>query len=245
MVISIAGVPFEVRVPASFEGIALRVFGAYRSDEAPLFMVTPGDDPGYAEYLRELIPQIGDAELCLDQIMHNAAAGLLDYDCLLLHAAVVAVDGRAYAFSAPSGTGKSTHVSLWKRHFGDRAVIVNGDKPFLRRLDDGWRACASPWAGKEGWQTRVDVPLGGLCFIERGDRNAIRPLTKREVTDRIVSQIDPARDVSRVERQLSLIDRLMAEVPCYLLACNVSDGAARLSYKTLSGREDWDDEGQA
>lgn len=244
MVIGIAGVPFEVRVPAPFEGVARRVFGPYRCDDAPLFTVTPDDDPGYAEYLRELIPQLGDAELCFDQIMHSAAAGLLDYDCLLLHSAVVAVDGRAYAFSAPSGTGKSTHVSLWKRHFGDRAMIVNGDKPFLRRLDGRWLACASPWAGKEGWQTRVDVPLGGLCFIERADHNAIRHLDKCEVTNRIVAQVDPARDVARVERQLALIDRLMAEVPCYLLSCTISDEAARLSYETMSGKEDWNDEGQ-
>lgn len=66
MVIGIAGVPFEVRVPATFEGIARRVFGPYRCDDAPLFTVTPDDDPGYAEYLRELIPQLGGAELCFD-----------------------------------------------------------------------------------------------------------------------------------------------------------------------------------
>ncbi len=245
MVIRVADVPFEVRVPAAFLGVARRVFTPYRCDDAPRFTVTPDDDPGYAAYLRDMIPQIEDAELYLDQIMHGTAAGLLDYDCLLLHAAVVAVDGRAYAFSAPSGTGKSTHVSLWRRHFGDRAVIVNGDKPFLRRVDGAWLACASPWAGKENWQTRVNVPLDGVCFVERGERDAIRPLSAREVTDRIVAQIDPALDVARVDRQLRLIDRLISEVPCYLLACTVSPEAARLSYETLSGKEDWDDESQA
>lgn len=243
IVISIGGVPFEMHVPASIEWAAQRYFAPYRSSAAPKFTVTPEDDPGYAEYVRGFIPQISDAELCLDELMHGAAEKMLDYDCLFFHAAVIAVGGKAYAFTAPSGTGKSTHISLWKRHFGDKAVIVNGDKPFLRRCKDGWYACASPWAGKENWQTRIDVPLGGLCFIERGRENTIRPISDVEVVNRIVVQIDPAIDAERAGRQLELIDRLIAEVPCYLLACNISDEAARLSYETMSGRKDWD-EGQ-
>ena len=91
----------------------------------------------------------------------------------------------------------------------------------------------------------MNVSRGGVCFVERGEHDAIRPLNAREVTDRIVAQIDPALDVARVDRQLRLIDRLISKVPCYLLACTVSPEAARLSYETLSGKEDWDDESQA
>ena len=50
-------------------------------------------------------------------------------DILLMHGAVVAVDGQAYLFTAKSGTGKTTHTRLWMQQFGDRAVMVNGDKP--------------------------------------------------------------------------------------------------------------------
>lgn len=243
IVIRVAGVPFEVDVPAEMESTARRAFAPYRCDDEPLFFARRSD--GYAAWLREVVPDMTDADLYHSQVIHGAAAGLLDYDCLLLHSAVLAVDGRAYAFSAPSGTGKSTHVSLWKRHFGERAVVVNGDKPFMRRVRGMWYACASPWAGKEGWQTRVDVPLAALCFIERGDHDAIRPLDEREVTDRIVAQVDIPEDPERACRQLDLIGSLMAEVPSYLLTCTVSTEAARLSYETLSGRRDWDDEDKA
>ena len=38
---------------------------------------------------------------------------LLRFDGLLLHASAVEVDGKAYLFSGPCGTGKSTHTKLW------------------------------------------------------------------------------------------------------------------------------------
>jgi len=79
------------------------------------------------------------------------------YGVFLLHAAVVELDGRGYAFSARRGTGKSTHTELWQTRFqghaGERyrATVINGDKPLIRRAPDGrfW-AYGTPWCGKEG-----------------------------------------------------------------------------------------------
>ena len=52
---------------------------------------------------------------------------LVDFSGLMLHSSAVIMDGRAYLFSAPSGTGKSTHTQLWLDVFGDRATILNDD----------------------------------------------------------------------------------------------------------------------
>ena len=49
---------------------------------------------------------------------------LIRFDGILLHSSCVVVDGYAYAFSADSGVGKSTHTQLWLKHFGDRAWNV-------------------------------------------------------------------------------------------------------------------------
>ena len=57
---------------------------------------------------------------------------MLDYDAFLFHAAVVSYEGRGFAFTAKSGTGKSTHVARWTRALGDRIKVINGDKPILR-----------------------------------------------------------------------------------------------------------------
>ena len=53
-----------------------------------------------------------------------------------MYGAVVADDGSGYMFTAPSGTGKSIHVALWKKYF-ENAEIINGDKPFIRVDESG------------------------------------------------------------------------------------------------------------
>ena len=78
-----------------------------------------------------------DAYLETLAVYRKIAAGLLDYDTLLFHGSVVAVDGAAYLFTAKSGTGKSTHTRLWQKQFGARAVMVNDDKPLIRIREDG------------------------------------------------------------------------------------------------------------
>ena len=82
---------------------------------------------------------------------------LLQHDAFLLHAAVVAHHGKAYAFCAPRGVGKTTHALLWQEHFGkDAAEIINGDKPIIRRHKDGtFYAYGTPWGGKEGLQKNM------------------------------------------------------------------------------------------
>ena len=64
-------------------------------------------------------------------VYRKLAQLLVQDDILLMHGAVVAVDGLAYLFTAKSGTGKTTHTRLWLRQFGARAVMVNGDKPLF------------------------------------------------------------------------------------------------------------------
>ena len=73
---------------------------------------------------------------------------LLKFRGILLHSSCVVVDGVAYAFSADSGTGKSTHTALWLKHFGDRAYMLNDDKPAIRLVGDRVYACGTPWSGK-------------------------------------------------------------------------------------------------
>ncbi len=73
---------------------------------------------------------------------------LLDFDGIRLHSSAVVVDGRAYLFSATSGTGKSTHTGLWLELFGDKAYIINDDKPAVRLRDGVWYAYGTPWSGK-------------------------------------------------------------------------------------------------
>ena len=102
---------------------------------------------------------------------------------LLMHGSVVAVDGRAYMFTAKSGTGKSTHVRLWRKLFGERAVMVNDDKPLLRirRVsgddlpadEESVLVYGTPWDGKHRLSTNMSAPLEAICILTRAKENTI------------------------------------------------------------------------
>ena len=158
---------------------------------------------------------------------------LLKHDGFYLHASAVELDGRAYLFSGPSGMGKSTHTRLWQSIYPD-ARVFNDDKPALRRLDGTWFAYGTPWCGKDGININMKVPLGGICFLRRGQENSIRRLTPLEATARIISQT--TRRFQREERLdllLSHVDKLVREIPVYELHCLPDADAARLSYETM------------
>ena len=158
---------------------------------------------------------------------------MVHFDAFLLHAAVIAVDGEAYAFLAPSGTGKSTHICLWLDKFGNRAQVVNGDKPILRFIDGILYACGTPWCGKEGLENNIMRPLKTLCFLEQSPNNSIRRLSLSEVIDRIFYQLLLPDDEDDFDYYMSLLDKMLAMVDCYLLQCNREPEAAELSYETM------------
>ena len=150
-----------------------------------------------------------------------------------MHASVIEVDGYAYAFAAKSGVGKSTHTRLWLKNV-PHARVLNGDKPLMRWEADGSiTAFGTPWNGKENWGENISAPLAAVCFLERGAQNAIRPASEDEILTRLMHQLYLRGERQSVQKRLILMDRLMAAVPYYVLACNVSDAAARLAYETM------------
>ena len=113
-------------------------------------------------------------------VYRKLAQLLVQDDILLMHGAVVAVDGQAYLFTAQSGTGKTTHTRLWMQQFGDRAVMVNGDKPLLHITNEGVTVYGTPWDGKEHLSTNTSCPLKALCILTRSETNHIERISKKE-----------------------------------------------------------------
>lgn len=166
---------------------------------------------------------------------------MLDYDAFLLHAAVVSHAGRGFAFAAKSGTGKSTHVAQWMRALGDDVTVVNGDKPILRwrngeaaeaacdQLAGEFVAYGTPYCGKENWGQNTSVPLHAVCFIERcepGEPDRLACLEDDgEIVARIMNQILMPNDPVLAARQLDLLDRLVSNVPFYVLRCTPTPAA--------------------
>lgn len=170
-------------------------------------------------------------------IFRKICLEMLAYQAFFLHSSVVVVDHKAYAFAAKSGTGKSTHTNLWLEHFQEDAYIVNGDKPLYRYIGDNLYVCGHPWAGKENLHRNAMVPLCGVSFLQRGERNGIRRLDSDEVIAHIFRQILLPQEEDLMVQLLEMMDRFVQEVPCYLLTCNISMEAVKVAYEGMKSEE--------
>lgn len=159
---------------------------------------------------------------------------LVKFDGLMLHASAVMMDGWAYLFSAPCGTGKSTHTRLWLEQFGERAAILNDDKPALRRVDGKWYAYGTPWSGKHDISINTRVPLGGICVLRRGETNLIERYSGPAAVHALLEQTTRARNPEFMGKMLALLDKLLTEVPVWRMECNMDPEAAIMSHKAMS-----------
>ena len=158
---------------------------------------------------------------------------LLEFDGLMLHASAVMADGRAYLFSGPCGMGKSTHAKLWLDAFGDRAVILNDDKPALRRLETGWRVYGTPWCGKDGINKNDSAELAGICFLHRGDTK-IRRISPLEALPQILRQTGGRSSAELAQRFLPLLDRLLRETPLFDFYSHAAPEDALVTYQAMN-----------
>lgn len=163
-------------------------------------------------------------------VYRKIAERMPEYDTVLFHGSAVAVDGEGYLFTAKSGTGKSTHTRLWREYFGERAVMVNDDKPLIRVSEDGAYVYGTPWNGKHRLGANISVPLRGLCALERAAYNSITPADGRELYSLLMQQTYRPRNAAALSRTLTLIDRLADSVRLYTLRCNMDPRAAQISY---------------
>ena len=168
-------------------------------------------------------------------IQRKIAAFLLKQDTILLHGSTVGLDGQAYLFTAPCGTGKSTHTRFWRETFGDRAVMINDDKPFLKIASSGVVAYGSPWSGKHGLDTNISLPLKGICLLRRGSVNSIRQVNSEGLIDALLHQTFMPEDAAGQEKAVALVNSLAQTVPLWDMDCTKDVGAALISYKAMSG----------
>ncbi len=157
-----------------------------------------------------------------------------EFNGMMIHASAVVVDDKAYLFSAASGTGKSTHTGKWLELFGKRAYILNDDKPAVRVLDDGIYAYGTPWSGKYDISVNKKIKIQGICFLERGSENKIKPLIGKEAIIHMVHSSLRKLESYEISVLLNTIEKIIADVPIYLMECTPTLEAAKLSYSIMS-----------
>ena len=189
--------------------------------------------PNDSELFLKHYPWLGDLETA--EYMGTGtwfARKLLDHDGFQLHASAVVLDGKAYLFSAPCGTGKSTHTEKWVRLFG--AEYLNDDKPALRLINGEWIAYGTPWSGKHDISSPIGAPLGAVVFLKRGEENHIRRLEPAEAVPLLLAQVSRVHPRAQAERLLELSDRILRAVPVWELSCRNDDEAAMVSCDAIT-----------
>jgi len=166
-------------------------------------------------------------------VCRKIAEQMIEYDTVLFHGSAVALDGKGYLFTAKSGTGKSTHTRLWREYFGGRAVMINDDKPLIKCADDGITVYGTPFNGKHGIGNNISVPLKAICILTRAEKNEIERISAKEAYPMLLQQVYRPSDILKMQKTLSLVDKLKQGVKLYRLCCNMDISAAKVAYEGM------------
>ncbi len=165
---------------------------------------------------------------------------LMKHGRMVFHGASFLWKGYAWLFSAPSGTGKTTQLRLWKKLFPDEMEIMNGDKPILEMTPDGTIVRPSPWKGKENYgRDDLSALLGGIILLRQAKKNTICRIAPseaaRKLFGRIYSTFNTEKEVLSAGR---LLDKMLGETPVWLLDNLGDEASALLTHETLLTERD-------
>ena len=160
---------------------------------------------------------------------------IIDKKGFFLHCSCLKYKDEAIIFTAPSGTGKSTHASLWRRHFGDEVVMINDDKPLVREKDDRFVIYGTPWNGKHGIGSNISAPIRAIVFLSQTKENKAAPISAVEAITLLLQQTVLPSDKAQLSKLLDMLGRLVETVPMYRLGCNISDEAVTTIHKEIYG----------
>ncbi|MBO7761328.1 MAG: hypothetical protein J6T24_00865 [Clostridia bacterium] len=212
------------------------VFAAYRTDLAPALTVSVTEGELTAEAKRN--PALPPPALELRALYRKFIATLPAYGGFFLHAAFFTVDGYGIAVCAKSGVGKSTHVALWRDLFSERVRIINGDKPLIRRREDGlFLGYGTPMAGKEGWQENTAAPVRAVLFLARAEEDRVSPLTATEAFPLLLSALPPAERSEDLSALLPLTSEFLSSVRLFRAEVTPRLPAAALAYRAILEKE--------
>ena len=153
----------------------------------------------------------------------------------VLHSSVIEWQGQGIAFFARSGVGKTTHTRNWLKAFYPHVKIVNGDKPLVRFYGEQPFVYGTPWAGKEGANRNVKVPLTDLCLIQRGEKNEVSPLSKQEALELLMVQILLPKDPLGLSNTLDMLEGLLDRCRLWRIRCTPEEESAIIARQTMFG----------
>lgn len=156
------------------------------------------------------------------------------YNGFFFHSSSLMLNKEAYVFTAPSGTGKSTHTALWRKHFGDKVTMINDDKPLIRHNGENFFIYGTPWMGKSNIGNNVKSAVKAVFILKRSEHNSAERVSIGKVFKEIFEATVVPTEKAMMSKLLSLLDDFFTEVPIYILKCNISDEAVLTAYNAAN-----------
>lgn len=239
--IELAGIPIKIEL--NFKTY-IEIFKRFASDKLPIAeasMSMSEIESAFQFYAEnsDVVPTEAYVEEL--ELSTKVSDSLIEHDCIIFHAVAFVWNGRAWLLSAPSGTGKSTQYALWKTLYGEKVQMLNGDKPIIKKTDDGFTVHPSPWAGKENMGQNITAPLGGIIFLEQCGENSICRLSPAQAVGRVLVQlIFSMENERRVRMVCRFEEELLKAVPVFLLKNRGDFASAAMCHDYLEGESKYE-----
>lgn len=144
------------------------------------------------------------------RILYSLA--LVEVHGLVVHAASLVRNGKAYLFCGPSGSGKTTVARL-----SPDKTLLSDELSIVKMSDGGAVCCGTPFWGElaRAGEDR-SAPLAGIYFLRQGDRHAVEAMGPRRALERLLPNVVFfAREADLTARVFRIAADLVEAVPCF------------------------------
>ncbi len=213
-----------------------RFYHAFLCEGAPDITLSVTDEEIEREALCEGAPMGEERFGYLEAVAlyRKLCLALPRFGGFMLHSSFFTLRGAGIAISAESGVGKTTATKNIKAAYPEDFRIINGDKPLFRRGDEGFIGYGTPFCGKERLGSKNAAKIHALCFLERGESDALFPLSPEEAFPKLFEATLAPREPALFPLLLEEINRLLTSVKLYRLIATPSEGVAHALLKKLT-----------
>lgn len=213
-----------------------RFYHAFLGDGVPDITLSVSDEEIEAEALCEGAPMAEERFGYLEAVAlyRKLCLTLPRFHGFMLHSSFFTLRGVGIAISADCGVGKTTATKNIKAAYPEDFRIINGDKPLFRRGEEGFIGYGTPFCGKERLGSADSAKLSALCFLERGEKDVLLPLSPEEAFPKLYGATLAPHAPALFPLLLEEINRLLTTVKLYRLIATPTAGAAHALFKKLT-----------
>lgn len=146
---------------------------------------------------------------------------------------------KGYMFLGKSGTGKSTHSSLWLKHI-EGCTLLNDDNPVVK-VDAIRRSATvygSPWSGKTHCYKNESAAIGAFVQLHQAQKNEIRKESAAHAFAILLPSFSVLKENEKIYREaISAVTALSSFSNVYTLNCRPDKEAAVLCRDTIVKKE--------